>query len=1512
MATLLAAQSAATCPPGRQRLATVNDTFECVDCPEGSYCLGGRAIACPENTHYHPTLDLATPKQSNLSSCAPCPTPEGVKCAGDGVLQVRNGWWMLAANASAAYRCAWSRACPGQRAAFADASCEVGYEGVLCGKCRDGFYRGGRACYACDDVAAEAGAGNFDRQTTAALMVLVSLLVVLAIALLLEPPRRLVDALKGCVGHYSKTPVGRRVPEALSIASALAKICLGYSQCLGAIARFSRVRWPPLFTSFMRRLDEIFTVELFTVLPVECIAGTRLGFYTELFVVNTLPVLLVLAAFGGVVGMRWAAGHLRFRALWSRWPPRWRDESHCCARVGWELRDNTPGWLGVRHSWNQPGMYKLLTWSALIAYPPIARKSLAVFDCVAAVDEAGVPISVLRDDPVWPGGQCDTPAHAGWCVFAALSLVVYCAGLPLAALYLSGRFYFSGQQRNTKARAHGTHTRTCLRALTHAFVHSTQRGALTVWYCMVQERALELSRVALLVSTYEKRFWYGEALTLLHRFVFTALIHLIWPEFRLQLWVGVIASLLVYVMFQLTLPYQYDVTNAVQSAAFLQLLLTYISAFLFYDGGGGEAIDEDTLYADGLGLLLVGVNSGCFIVMVFSACLNIIRVRRTSSQRRLRYDTGQFVGYRELPPLQYHLFLSHIWATGQDQVRIIRERLLDMFPPGLRVFLDVEEPDFEIDDLEGYIDRSDVVLVLATQGYFQSYNCMRELRRAVQQKKQLICVLEPEPKRGRLTRDEVREELGDETVELCDGSGEYLLSTALLASDSIEWNRLGVFQMITMRLIAQRLLPYLGADYEALRQRGVLGTKGRIGSEGESKSKKFAPFDSSGLVSGLVHRLIRRGGSKDHTTADELPPVEAPPAVAGLAPATAGLVPVEIGEERSAADASGDGSSPADIFGPRWLCQARTYTNDERATCELTEPPELPHHGKTSHLLVSMHNAGAASFVDELNRALASCEPQLLSRLKWWRRAKRAELKKLFMRRRLMVQRETISGLPTALASKAKAKATAAATGSCTRAKTTPAEDATAAGRTTAGKVASPPPSPPIDAVPAPEQAAAAEEATEIDMISWLGALIGGEQKRAVVTPSQVDGAAGAAGAAALGVDNHDGKERVRRATVKGPEGDEWDKVEGGSTGHEGKLQGRMKRATGKIRSLNQVLQRGRFLKDTPGRTGEHRMGTDGEANRAGILGAVSRARSRMNAPKVALRVSQSFRRAPSHHSTASSSQHATTAADATRRVLQCVTASEDETEKLSTCMWMLILLNRQTWGSKESRGPLGRQIAHALMAGVPLLLVHEAPGMDLAAESTEAGPSAAARQATSQPTTGAEADAACEFNVFFEKDQTPQPLRRAGIYGQLAITLKRGGYRPVSLALVAKKICEVPPMADNLDELGDILRDFKDQGKPAHDGAGGLMGAVGGWFRGGWLRSSKTATTKNLGALLPRHSMKMRLDQHAPALTAGSEVTGHHTGKFGRRFFRPRKEGRGTSPIERPNSAAERGPIVV
>ena len=68
-----------------------------------------------------------------------------------------------------------------------------------------------------------------------------------------------------------------------------------------------------------------------------------------------------------------------------------------------------------------------------------------------------------------------------------------------------------------------------------------------------------------------------------------------------------------------------------------------------------------------------------------------------------------------------------MWGTGQDQMRVVKQRLLEMLPDA-SIFLDV-------DDLaEGkgaeYVDVSSMSLVFCSAGYFQSPNCMRELLRA--------------------------------------------------------------------------------------------------------------------------------------------------------------------------------------------------------------------------------------------------------------------------------------------------------------------------------------------------------------------------------------------------------------------------------------------------------------------------------------------------------------------------------------------------------------------------------------------------------------------------------------------------------------------------------------------------------------------------------------------------------------------------------------------------------------
>lgn len=65
---------------------------------------------------------------------------------------------------------------------------------------------------------------------------------------------------------------------------------------------------------------------------------------------------------------------------------------------------------------------------------------------------------------------------------------------------------------------------------------------------------------------------------------------------------------------------------------------------------------------------------------------------------------------------------NSVWGTGQDQMRIVKQKLLEMMP-GAAVFLDV-------DDLtEGrgmeFVDRSETVLIFVSKGYFASERARR-------------------------------------------------------------------------------------------------------------------------------------------------------------------------------------------------------------------------------------------------------------------------------------------------------------------------------------------------------------------------------------------------------------------------------------------------------------------------------------------------------------------------------------------------------------------------------------------------------------------------------------------------------------------------------------------------------------------------------------------------------------------------------------------------------------------
>ena len=80
------------------------------------------------------------------------------------------------------------------------------------------------------------------------------------------------------------------------------------------------------------------------------------------------------------------------------------------------------------------------------------------------------------------------------------------------------------------------------------------------------------------------------------------------------------------------------------------------------------------------GLLVVLVPLGMFVrALAFSQSIPILRDAQTMEPPVLLLGPGE----------RYHLFLSHVWSTGQDQCAVIK-RQLQLLLPGVVIFLDVD------------------------------------------------------------------------------------------------------------------------------------------------------------------------------------------------------------------------------------------------------------------------------------------------------------------------------------------------------------------------------------------------------------------------------------------------------------------------------------------------------------------------------------------------------------------------------------------------------------------------------------------------------------------------------------------------------------------------------------------------------------------------------------------------------------------------------------------------------
>jgi hypothetical protein len=100
-------------------------------------------------------------------------------------------------------------------------------------------------------------------------------------------------------------------------------------------------------------------------------------------------------------------------------------------------------------------------------------------------------------------------------------------------------------------------------------------------------------------------------------------------------------------------------------------------------------VDQPTftfiMFASVLGALVLSFV--IFVVQLVVEGQQRQRDSRAAKARRLRLKANdREVHAPSIPSGHFHLFLSHVWDTGQDQMRIIKQRLLEMIPE-LCVFL---------------------------------------------------------------------------------------------------------------------------------------------------------------------------------------------------------------------------------------------------------------------------------------------------------------------------------------------------------------------------------------------------------------------------------------------------------------------------------------------------------------------------------------------------------------------------------------------------------------------------------------------------------------------------------------------------------------------------------------------------------------------------------------------------------------------------------------------------------
>jgi len=234
------------------------------------------------------------------------------------------------------------------------------------------------------------------------------------------------------------------------------------------------------------------------------------------------------------------------------------------------------------------------------------------------------------------------------------------------------------------------------------------------------------------------------------------------------------------------------------STVLIFYMATCITLFTSLDEFDVLNLSSRVLGFDSIGSFLatmIAISFSFLACFVLFTLYQILTSSRNLQFMRMR-SSGQPPELTMKEAMRYHLFLSHVWSSGQDQVAVIK-RKLQLTLPGCEIFLDVDDLE-DIGNLEDYVEASQCILIFLSKGYFYSANCLRELDFALAARKPLCLVHEKDPRKGGVSLDILSDDCSQE------GRDPGALFRAGLMVTT--WHRIAVFQQLSLKLIAQKML----------------------------------------------------------------------------------------------------------------------------------------------------------------------------------------------------------------------------------------------------------------------------------------------------------------------------------------------------------------------------------------------------------------------------------------------------------------------------------------------------------------------------------------------------------------------------------------------------------------------------------------------------------------------------------------------------------------------------------